>query len=735
MVSSSQRVRIVDVTAPSASVNSWKRRCQLLIGTFILGVFAMEAPALPQSQQAANSRYVDENARFSFDLPCPYTTQRHAYSDGVVTYEIDPGCNHVQILLSLTPPSGDDEVHLREVLKLTQQDMLTHLKQMDGGSIVGEPVMKRFPNHWEITIRFVAGGRFALETRVARVTGFDLFLTVVSPDGSRQAVDQTVALLHSSFTTPPAKAEAPPPAKTETVPDTNAEADTEKLLAMQGVFYRVVLRRVYERHKWNSAALSHAISLLDTYAPPKTDFVGATSGVITAVVGNDPDTTWRMFLSVFYPNNRPPLYVVSKQAEATPELKEARDIAVTNPEWRSFTIVRPDGSVTLRCHTDVGTILTVADVSFEVETTYDLLLQKFTGSTYFVKLFEDNALEEVGFDPKIDFELWSSSDAAMSVAESFFGVYHTVTVRKLAGANILGVSEVPPRLIDIWVYRDKTSFAGTLAARKQNLISEHFGRSFALLAPKGAEIHVVAGDEVGPLRRSIWEAAENFTTPEELHDNMEKIFHTWVDRNLELIGTISHELDHIILATREPNAPLWWLEGEATYYGEWLEAIQSMGMASHIDSQGHVVHDPSDQALAKVCYESKEGSKCNAMIGEALESGKLTTLRAKEYASLLSRMPRPDLQSNVKRLILTPSDEFHQRDLERLNYALSWALAEVILKTGRNTDLATSKLRADLRVLSTQPLATIRDDVFAGRYNTDLSYLANEVHAYSERVR
>jgi hypothetical protein len=98
-------------------------------------------------------------------------------------------------------------------------------------------------------------------------------------------------------------------------------------------------------------------------------------------------------------------------------------------------------------------------------------------------------------------------------------------------------------------------------------------------------------------------------------------------------------------------------------------------------------------------------------------------------------MPRPDLQSNVKRLILTPSDEFHQRDLERLNYALSWALAEVILKTGRNTDLATSKLRADLRVLSTQPLATIRDDVFAGRYNTDLSYLANEVHAYSERVR
>jgi hypothetical protein len=715
----------------------------------------MEAPALPQSQQAANSRFVDENARFSFELPCPYTTQRHAYDDGVVSYEIDPGCNHVQVLVSLTPPSGDDEGHLREVLKSTQQEMLTYVNQKGGGSIVGEPVMKRYPNHWELTVRFMASGHFAIETRVARSTGFDLFITVVSPDVSREAADQTAALLHSSFAAPAAKAETTPVPKAEAAPAAKTEANSEKLLVMQGMVNRVVLRRVYERHKWNPAAITHAISLLDTYTPPKTDFVGATSRVITAVVGNDPDITWRMFLSLFYPNNRPPLYAVSEQQEATRELKDARNIAVTNPEWRSFTIVRPDGSVTLRCHTDTGTVLTVADVSFEVENTSDLFLQKFTDSTYYTKLFEDNALQQVGFDPKIDFELWGSTDAAMSVAEAIFGVYHTIAVRMAAGANILGVSEVPPRLIDIWVYRDKTSFARTLATRKQNLISEHFGRSFALLTPKGTEIHVVAGDEVGPLRRPTWEAGENFTTPQELHDNLEKIFHTWVDRNLEFIGTITHELDHIILATREPNAPLWWLEGEATFYGEWLEAIQSMGMATHIDSQGHVVHDPSDQALAETCYGPKEGSwsmvntsegrskvstsegrsKCEAMTRQALESGKLTTPRGKEYASLLARMPRPELQNNVKRLILTPSDEFHQRDLERLNYALSWALAEVILKTGRNTDLATSKLRADLRALTTQPLSTTRDGVFAGRYDTDISYMAKGVHAYSERVR
>jgi hypothetical protein len=348
-----------------------------------------------------------------------------------------------------------------------------------------------------------------------------------------------------------------------------------------------------------------------------------------------------------------------------------------------------------------------------VETAYDLLLQKFTDNTYFIKLFEDNALEEVGFDPKIDFELWSSSDGAMSVAEAIFGVYHTIAVRMQAGANILGVSEVPPRIIDIWIYRDKVSFTGTLAARKQNLISEHFGRSFALLTPKGAEIHVVAGHEVGPLRQPFWQAAEDSSTPIELHDKLEEIFHSWVARNLELIGTISHELDHTILATREPNAPLWWLEGEATYYGEWLEAIQSMGMALHVDDQGHVVHDTSDQTLAKTCYESKEGSKCEVMTREALESGKLTTPRAKEYALQLSRMPQPDLQSNVKRLILTPTDEFHQRELERLNYALSWALAAVIIPAARNSDSQTSKLRADLRALTTQPLSTTRDGVFA----------------------
>jgi len=740
MVSSSQRVRIVDVTADSPSVNSWKRRCQLLIGSFVFGAFAMEAPALLRSQQASSSQFVDENARFSFDLPCPYTTQRHTYSDGGVTYEIDLGCNHVQVLLSLTSPSGDDEALLRDVLKSTQQDMLTHLNQMGGGSIVGEPEMKRYPNHWELTIRFEASGHFAIETRVARSAGFDLFITLVSPDASREAANQTLALLHSSFTAPAAKSEATPDSKTEPVPDAKAEADDEVTRAMRGVLYRVVLRRVYERHKWNSAALTHAISLLDTYSPPKIDFTGsATSLEIRKVIGDDPDTTWRMFLSVFYPNNRPPLYVLSSFSKPVPhvdaELKEARDTPITEPEWRTFTIVRPDGSVTLRSHTDVGTILTVADVSLEVEVTYDLLLQKFTDSTYFVKLFEDNALQQVGFDPKIDFELWSSSDAAMSVAEAIFGVYHTIAVRMQAGANVIGVSEVPPRFIDVWVYRDKTSFARTLATRKQNLISEHFGRSFALLTPRGAEIHVVAGDEVGPLRRLTWEAAESSTNPEELHDRMEQIFHTWVANNLELIGTISHELDHTILATREPNAPLWWLEGEATFYGEWLEAIQSMGMASHMDSQGHLVHDTSDQTLAKTCYESKEGSKCETMIREALESGKLTTPRAKEYALRLSRMPGPDLQSNLRRLILTPSDEFHQRDLERLNYALSWALAAVIIPATRNSDPQTSELRADLRALTTQPFSTTRDGVFSGLYDADIRYLAKGVHAYCERVR
>ena len=123
------------------------------------------------------------------------------------------------------------------------------------------------------------------------------------------------------------------------------------------------------------------------------------------------------------------------------------------------------------------------------------------------------------------------------------------------------------------------------------------------------------------------------------------------------------------------------------------------------------------------------------MTREALESGKLTTPRAKEYALQLSRLSEPDIQQNVKRLVLTPSDEFHQRDLERLNYALSWALANVILQTTRDTDPKTSKLRTDLRALTTQPLSATRDGVFAGRYDTDISYLAKGVHAYCERVR
>jgi hypothetical protein len=196
----------------------------------------MEAPALPQNQQAANSRFVDENARFSFDLPCPYTTQRHAYSDGAVTYEIDPGCNHVQVLLSFTPPSGDDEAHLREVLKSTQQEVLKYLNQNGGGSIVGEPEMKRLANHWELTVRFVASGHFAIETRVARSTGFDLFITVVSPDVSREAADQTAALLHSSFAAPAAKAETAPAPKAEAAPAAKTGADSETVGAMKGAF-------------------------------------------------------------------------------------------------------------------------------------------------------------------------------------------------------------------------------------------------------------------------------------------------------------------------------------------------------------------------------------------------------------------------------------------------------------------------------------------------------------------
>jgi hypothetical protein len=114
----------------------------------------------------------------------------------------------------------------------------------------------------------------------------------------------------------------------------------------------VALQRVYERHKWNPAALNHAISLLDAYSPPKIDFTGsATSLEITKVIGDDPGITWRMFLSIFYPNNRPPLYVLSSFSNSVPHvdpgLKEARDTPITEPEWRTFTIVRPDGSVTL----------------------------------------------------------------------------------------------------------------------------------------------------------------------------------------------------------------------------------------------------------------------------------------------------------------------------------------------------------------------------------------------------
>lgn len=698
----------------------WRQARRLF--ALCLGFCVLSTSSLSQQpdQTTTESRFDDEQARFSFHLPCPYTTQRHEDTDGTVTHEIVLTCNHVTLLVSLRPPSGDNKTALRKMLQSNQEKALAFLAQENGDSMIGEPQMVAFPNHWALTFSFQKEGHYALESEIARAWGFDVFLTVFAPSDAHEAADQAVALVHRTFSAPAEEV------------DTN----DERLRTMRGIVHRIGLRRVYEEHRWNVAALQRVTQLLDSDSPPRFDFLGKpqTEEVIR-VLGDDPGSTWRMFLSIFYPGNRPPFYNLSEKEPAHDAIKRARDIAITESEWRSFTVIRPDHSVTLRSHTDVGSILTAAEVGMEVETALDLDRQRDTLNTHFIKLFEDDALDDLGFDPKINFEQWASSDAGLSVAESIFGVYRTITARLQARTNVLGISEVPPRLIDIWVYRDKASFQRTLAAKKKFQISEHLGRSFALITPAGAEIHVIAAGDVGPLRMPLWHAAERSTSAEELRNGLDQIFYKWAQANLELIGIISHELDHTILTTREPNRPLWWIEGQATYYGEWLEAIQSIGMAYQVDREGQVSTDAADQSLAVTCYESNDAKKCDAMTRSAIESGKLASPRAKEYARQLSRLSASDLQANVRRLLLTPPDEFHQADLERLNYALSWALASVILQANRDEDPRTSKLRTDLRVLSNQPLAAVRDGIFAGHFDSDIGYLAKAVHAYAERMR
>jgi hypothetical protein len=446
-----------------------------------------------------------------------------------------------------------------------------------------------------------------------------------------------------------------------------------------------------------------------------------------------------MFLSIFYPGNRPLSYAIGPKAKTDDVVRQVRDVEITEPEWRSFVITRPDGTVTLRCNTDVGSILTVADVSLAVDTSLNVDLKRFDNDQIvsnidFMRQFEDNALRELGFDPHIDFELWMSSDSAMSVADAVFGLYRAAITRMRAKSNIFELSEIPPRYIDIWIYRDRNSFARTLKDRRQSLVSQHFGRSFALITPRGAEIHAVVEGDLGGLRTRWWNAGETAKDAVELRDRLEEAFHDWVHNNLELIGTISHELDHTILAKRDPGRPLWWIEGQATYFGELVVAIQSIGMESHRDEEGHVVHDPSDQTLARTCFEANDSSKCDSMMQAAIEAGKLASPRSTKYKLEISRLPQSDLRKNIKRLLLTPAGEFHEGELEELNYALSWALTSVILQASREPSAPAPRLRNDLQFLSSHNLAAVRDGIFAGQFESAIDYLARNVHSFVQRT-
>jgi hypothetical protein len=223
----------------------------LLQGMMLFIAVPVTADALQgKENNAARFRFVDAKQRFSFDLACAYLTESHG-DDGDLIYELNLKCNKIQIFLSELPPSGNDEAALRRLLKAKQQKALKFLDQSNGDYMIGEPDMQRFANHWALTYRFKKDGRYAIETQIARARGFDLFLTVVAPTDAPQDADQTVALVHRSFSVPPIA---------------DAEADEDKVLAMKGMIKRVGLHRVFEEHRWNSAALARVIQLLDADA-------------------------------------------------------------------------------------------------------------------------------------------------------------------------------------------------------------------------------------------------------------------------------------------------------------------------------------------------------------------------------------------------------------------------------------------------------------------------------------
>jgi len=517
------------------------------------------------------------------------------------------------------------------------------------------------------------------------------------------------------------------------------------------------LSQVYDQHLWDTAGLTKAVAVVRRSVGLKVDFATPPPS-LRPYVAQRKDPSWRSFLNLFFIGN-----VIAWTPSETKRLRlgdsanvrvsalsdSIQRMTVELRRWRVLVLSTPDSAVTLRMHTDAGSGRTVGEVLTEVKDRQGSLLggQADDVDTTGAIVLRSWARMALHSDPPVDFAAFARDDDGFVAAYVAITALYDVVTRGIATANPLRTMVHPPREIDIFLYRDHTSFRGAMdALRSQGITSTH-ERSFAVSRRDQVGVHVVADRDAATLhtiaRGRIEKAgvlgllSNGDSIVTEASDSAARV---WSHRLTAISSTISHELDHVLMAREFGRRPAWFLEGQATFYGEAHAALNAMGLAIGEGERGPFYGSLGDtlRALADTVLPMLRSGPVPAALDaryldvaeRALRANALISDRARTYLDLLGQRDTSHLADEFRRLVLTPDEDFQAPDRVILNYALAWAMVKATRDGEVMASPAWVRHRAAWTSLSGSTLAVTRDSTFAGSYNSLFNWFASEIRRW-----
>lgn len=441
------------------------------------------------------------------------------------------------------------------------------------------------------------------------------------------------------------------------------------------------IKIIYDQYSWVNSSLKKARQQINELRELTYDFINPTPiHYLAYLLEEDSSETWKLYLNIFHRHNWQKWYPSRLKKISSPQIynqliKKSQKITeilnshVTKDEWEKI-VYRLGDKCKVTVHSNLGSGLTIADIiaSLEeiekrnlwgpkIEYFDNIGFGKFIFNMYRMMIGEDISLEWWPEEPILEDNLFLFT-AMMAIFD--------VKTRTLIREEIMKVAD-EDIIMDIYIHKDRSSFVKAL---HEAGLSTNEQRAFMLPIKDGkSKVHVKAPDSICGHEASFFEFVYHGESDTSLIIKAEKIYSDFWYRLMyaesDISAEISHELDHQLF-NPGINAPVWLVEGQATYFGERAKMNNLYGI------------ETSKIKDSLLIFKQELGLSDSVLYGIELYEGRLySTKREVEYTKLIDNR-KNSLVNDLQTLVLTPNKYFYDKHQEKLNYALSWGLFKTV---------------------------------------------------------